>query len=322
MITQHREHAMPRFASVALTLLLFLLTVRPGATQEEEHRHRIGLILASEVDRKLGDEVLSAVTEVFASSKRFVVIERHRLAAVFTEKDLQRFLGQGNPDLSGVLGLDLLGLVVHSVETRQVDAGEAVARVILEVRLVEVMTGTILETLNSERAFSPPALTLREAGNYLSESLRERFPLSGYVIRVTGKEVTVDLGTDDGLKDGAALEIVRKGEQIIHPVTHVPLPAEWIVSGELKVIFVSPQLSTCWLRWGADVEPGALVFLKEEFSPFTSLIEPKEMAPSHPSSTPECTRKENKHHVIDWLRRLFARRLRPLCRITGGPSLL
>jgi len=310
---------MPCFTSLALTLVLILLTVAPGVAQEEQRRHKIGLVLGSEVERKLGDEILSAVTDVFASSKRFVIVERHKLEAVFTEKDLQRFLGKGDPYLSELLDLDLLGLVVHSVETKGIGHGKAIPRVILEVRLVEVATGVILETISSERPYSPPALTLREAGNYLSETLREKFPLSGYVVRVKGKEVVVDLGIDDGLKDGAALDIVRKGEQIVHPVNHVLLPAEWIVTGELKVIFVSPHLSTCWLRWGEDVEPGSLVFLRDEFSPFPSLIEPKDKIPDR-ASLSECTGKEKKNYVIDWLRRLFTRRSRPRCRATGSAA--
>jgi hypothetical protein len=313
---------MPRFASVAWTLLFALLAVAPGAAQEKEkHRHKIGLVLGSQVDRKLGDEILGTVTDVFAASKRFVMIERYKLEAIFTEKDLQRFLGNGNPALSEMLGLDLLGLVVHSVETKVTDAEKAVARVVLDVRLVDVTNGVIFETLSSERPYSLPALTLREAGNYLSETLREKFPLSGYVVEARGKEVIVDLGIDDGLKEGAFLEVVRKGEQIIHPVTHIPLPAEWIVTGELKVVFVSPAVSTCWLRWGEDIEPGSLVFLKEEFSPFPSLIEPKAKAPDSGSS-PECKEKEKKSHVMDWFRRLFTRHSGLRCRDAGSTALL
>lgn len=311
----------PCFTSSALTLGFILLTVAPGITQEERQRHKIGLVLGSENDQKLGDDILSAVTDVFAASKRFVMLERHRLDAIFTEKDVERFLGKGNRVLSDLLGLDLVGLVVHSVETKKAGAGKDSSKVILEVRLVEVTTGVILETLSSERPYSPPALTLQEAGNYLSETLREKFPLSGYVVQVRGKEVIVDLGIDDGLKDGMALEVVRKGEQIIHPVTHIPLPPEWIVTGELKVVFVSPEVSTCWLRWGDDVEPGSLVFLKEEFSPFPSLIEPRAKA-SDSSPTPECQAKEKKNHVMDWLRRLLNRGSRLRCRAAGSASLL
>ncbi len=303
---------MQRHASVVLALLCLLLPGAPGVA-EGERRHKIGLILGSDVDQKLGDEILSAVTDVFAASKRFVMIERHKLDTIFKEQDLQRFLGSGNPALSQMLGLDLLGLVVHSVETKIMEEGRAIARVLLDVRLVEVTTGTILETLSSERPYSPPALTLREAGNYLSETLREKFPLSGYVVKVKGKKVIVDLGTDDGLKDGASLTVVQKGEQIIHPVTHVPLPAEWIITGELKVVLVSPEVSTCLLRWGEDIELGSLVFLKEEFSSFPNLIEPKSKA-SDTSPLSECTRKETASHVIDWLRRIFTRcPCRPRC---------
>jgi hypothetical protein len=195
------------------------------------------------------------------------MVEREKLDAVFTEKDLQEFLGKGNSDLSKVLGLDLVGLVSYSVENNLQPNGERVTEYFIEVRLVDVLTGQILTTVSSERPdlLSPPT-TLRAAEDHLFQSVREAFPPFGYVIKVAAEQVVVDLGSEVGIQKGDTLEVVQEGEQIIHPVTGEPLPAQLTVVGLLKVHETSPQLSTCKVKSGDGAHVGSLVRLKEENS--------------------------------------------------------
>jgi hypothetical protein len=195
------------------------------------------------------------------------MVERRQLTAVFTEKDLQGFLGKGSQKLSQVLGLDLVGLVSYIIEDENM--GGIARRVFtIEVRLVEAKTGKIIGTINSDRPdYVVPPSTVRDAGRGLYQSVREAFPPLGYVIKVSGKEVVVDLGAEAGVRKGDELEVVKEGEQIIHPKTGEVLSAELQVVGVLKVVSTSPQMSSCKTR-GDGVELGSAVRLKGKNSMF------------------------------------------------------
>ena len=120
----------------------------------------------------------------------------------------------------------------------------------IEVRLIDTGTGNIMVSLDSERSGfgSGGARTIRDAGDALSENVRQAFPPVGYVVQLDEEEVVVDLGTAAGVKKGDILQVVREGEQLIHPVTGVPLPRVQEVIARLKVRDVTPALSRCRLK--------------------------------------------------------------------------
>lgn len=251
--------------SKLLALLLLIAVAAPVAAQGDKARYKLGLVMNGEKNRQFDGDVFNVVTQSFFESKRFVMVERKQLDAVFTEKDLQSFLGKGSDTLSDVLGLDFLGLVSYTVEDAR--SGGINRRVVtLEVRLVDVKTGQILGTITSERPdFVVPPATVRDAGRSLFQSVREAFPPLGYVIKIDGKDVVTDLGADAGVQKGDELEVVQEGEQIIHPVTGEPLPAEMIVVGVLKVVSTSSHLSNCKTKT-EGLAIGSIVRLKEKNS--------------------------------------------------------
>lgn len=253
--------------SPLLILLLLAAAAAPLAAQDEKPLYKMGLVLNNNKrNRDLDSDVLNAATRAFFDSKRFTMVERAQLDAVFTEKDLQGFLGKGNKELSDVLGLDMLGLVAYTVESKSMGG---VNRTIftLEVRLVDVKTGQILGSITSERPdyLTPPA-TPRDAGRGLFQSVREAFPPFGYIVKIDGENVVVDLGSEAGVQEKDVLEIVREGEKIIHPVTGEVLPSEMVVIGELKVLSTSAQLSQCKLKSEGLMGRGGKKALGQEFN--------------------------------------------------------
>ena len=247
----------PKLKAFPLLLLLLLPFAAPApvAAQGEKPVYILGLIVdgekekKSEKERKIDADVLNAATDAFLAAKRFKMVERNQLSAVFTEKSLQDFIGgKVNNKLTDVLSLDLVGIVSHTLETTKSAKGETSTKWIIDVRMVDVKTASLLITITSQRAsvmsMLPPA-TPKEAGTLLAESIREAFPPLGYVIRIDGKDIVVDLGSEAGLKEGDTLEVVQKGEQIIHPVTGEALDAPLKVIGELEVVSTSPQMSIC-----------------------------------------------------------------------------
>lgn len=246
-----------KISPLLVVLLLFVHTL-PGRAQVEKSIFKLGLISQekeeaqkreSERDRRLRIDILNAATDAFVATRRFTMVERNQLDAIFTEKSLQEFIGgQVNNKLSDVLGLDLVGIVGYTIENSKNTQGQMVTKCIIDVRLIDVKTASILATLSSERPTLMPISTPREAGESLYKNVRETFPPIGYVVSVNGKEIIVDLGTEAGLKDGDILEIVKEGEMIIHPATGKVLSAPMKVVGELKVVTASPQISTCKLK--------------------------------------------------------------------------
>jgi hypothetical protein len=247
-----------KLSPILLMLLLPLTAATPAAGQAEKPVYKLGLTLGekdkrqSEKEQRIDEEVLNAATDAFATARRFKMVERNQLGTVFTEKSLQDFIGgKVNNKLTDVLDLDLIGVVGHTVETSKSLNGENQTKLVIDVRLMDVKTASLLTTITSERAtlqsLLPPA-TPREAGSLLAESIREAFPPFGYVVQVTGKDIMVDLGTEAGLKDGDTLEVVQEGEQIIHPVTGQVMSAPLKVVGQLKVVSASPLVSICKVK--------------------------------------------------------------------------
>jgi hypothetical protein len=247
------------FSKIALLLSLALAS---GSAQAQTSKSKLvlGLVLPKATSGTESDtDAINAATDAFFLSKRFKIVERNELNAVFSEKDIQEFLGgKINSELTETLGLDLIGVVNHSNNRlRSTDGIEAV-HWIIDVRLVDVRTATIIGTLSSEREnrIRPPA-TAREAAESLFESIRESFAPTGYVIEVRGDQIIVDLGD--------ILEVVREGRSIIHPVTGEVIPGEMEAIGELKVISATNKTSICKpKKSNLQVANASLVRLKKD----------------------------------------------------------
>lgn len=261
-------------ASLVLAVLLLLANAAPGVAQVEKSLYKLGLITdekekkyENDKEKRYREDVLNAATDAFLATRRFTMVERKQLDAVLTEKSLQDFIGgQVNNKLTDLLSLDLVGVVGYTVEAPKPPKGmPPVTKCIIDVRLIDVKTASLLATVTSDRpdlAMFMPTSVPREAGQLLYRSIRDAFPPLGYVVSVSGNEVVVDLGSEAGLKKGDTLELLQEGEQIIHPVTGKVLSAPMRIIGELKVVTASPQVSTCKVKSKGEVQMASLVRLK------------------------------------------------------------
>lgn len=236
---------------LVLPLLLFLTAAPAVWAQGEKSTYKLGLVLDEDKkDKRYDSDVLNAATEAFVASKRFTMVERKHLNAIFTEKDLQEFIGgQVNNKLFDVLGLDLLGAVSYTLETKQDSQGKPVKNWIIDVRVMDVRTAMIVATITSNRPNFLEPLTPREAGERLFRSIRDVFPPLGNVIEIRDKKkVVVNLGSDAGLKKGDSLEIVHQGDQIVDELTGKVYSPPLEVVGKLSVHEIGPQTSICKVK--------------------------------------------------------------------------
>ncbi|WP_448588091.1 hypothetical protein [Thermocrinis sp.] len=87
----------------------------------------------------------------------------------------------------------------------------------------------------------------------LKESLRLFFEREGYVIKVEGDRVWVDI---KNLREKEEVVIFREGKELIHPITKQPLGKEMERVGKAVVEQVGERFSVGRLVEGKDVKPG------------------------------------------------------------------
>lgn len=266
---------------------------------------KIGLVLGQKSYHHEDEAAaLNAATQAFLLSRRFTVVERQALDSVFQEKGLKGFIGDNEgAEMSDTEGLDWIGILTYTTETVRDPNGRRQETYVLSLRMIEVKTAQVLYTIDSRPEESKPSGMIRTfghrmlgrhvgadvqqvvgemesmaaadsfdaAGERLLNRILETFPPEGYVIDVVNpRRVVVDIGADQGLREGDLLEVYSIGPPIIHPVTGVELPGREIYEGKLKVLSVDGVLSTCKVKSSdAGIDVGARV----RFEPKEGLID-------------------------------------------------
>jgi len=87
----------------------------------------------------------------------------------------------------------------------------------------------------------------------LRESLKAFFEREGYIVKVEGEKVLVDI---KNLRDGEELTVLREGKEIIHPITKQSLGREEERVGKVVVEQVGDKFSVGRLVEGKDIKVG------------------------------------------------------------------
>lgn len=110
--------------------------------------------------------------------------------------------------------------------------------------------------------FAPLALSaLEKSTDKLSDPLKQTFPLRGVVILVDGRDLTVDIGADGGLRKGMKFLVMRPGEVVTHPTTGKPVSTGDVTVGKARVSSVSSGTAVLKAdrKAGAAAEPGYFI---------------------------------------------------------------
>ncbi len=264
-----------------LPYLLLLVLGTTVAAEAGAQDLEIGLVLVQQGRDDLNTKAIQVASDAFLRSQRFTVVERQALDQVFQEKGLKGFIGDTEgADIGQTEGLDWIGLLSYTVEQDSYQ---------LSVRMLEVRSAQVLHTINSDsgergsRSFADRIRTtgarfvdqtvdqtlgaevvdesFEAAGERLLENLLVTFPAQGYVIQLMDeREVVVDLGVEQGLREGDSLEVFSYGPSIIHPVTGREIRGPEIVQAVLTVRSVEAGLSTCRVKKAeGPIDVGAVV---------------------------------------------------------------
>jgi len=223
------------------------------------------------------DELTQMIVDKFLRTRRFDIMERHRLDQLLHET---KFQNAGLVDDSSAARLGrLLGVKWVLVGSYK---GELVSlyggthaettlfsyftgKLVLHLRMVNVESGKIQETFNAEGACRDGTVTKTMAGLMdacalnLERELTAKFTLRGYVLKVISeKEIMADLGHKDGLTVGDRFRIVAFTEDVVHPVTGKLIKGAPRIVAEAQVATVGEESCLLTLTSGkpADIKPG------------------------------------------------------------------
>jgi hypothetical protein len=181
---------------------------------------------------------------VLWSQDRFKVMERAALNQVLAEQSL----GQtGVVDAATAAeigkGIGVDAIIIGSV------AASASGALSIDTRVIDTESAAIIVAHDAYTG-SSDAQNVRNAVENLARKITESLPLvDGYIIKIDGQQLILDVGRNGGLKKGMKCVIYREGEPIKHPITGEILGKETTVLGEVLVIdsfekySVSKQLS-------------------------------------------------------------------------------
>ncbi len=160
-----------------------------------------------------GVDLLDKLITAFVNSHRFKVIERAQLEKILNEQKLG-LSGIVDPTTAAEIGKGIgVDAVVLGSVTR---AGNSLS---IDARLIDTESAAIIsaQTAYSDR-ISMQHIT--EMVNVLSNKFKIDLPVvKGLVINIQGNQLTLDFGSNKGVKKGMKCIVYREGDPIIHPVT-------------------------------------------------------------------------------------------------------
>jgi len=203
---------------------------------------RMGIAVLPFQTKGLGGEigeinVVEQMMTTFYNLNRFKLFERTQLEKILEEQKL---------GIAGIVdaataaeigkGIGVDAIVLGSI-TR---AGSSIA---IDARLIDTETAQII-TAQDEMSHRTSIQDLKEMINRLAQKISQDLPLvEGSVIHVSGDKLTLDAGSNKGLKKGMKCIVYREGKEIVHPITKKVLGKETEELGQLKLIQVMPEYS-------------------------------------------------------------------------------
>jgi hypothetical protein len=178
----------------------------------------------------LGEIILDKMITVLWNQERFKVMERAALNQVLAEQSL----GQ-----SGVLDATTAAEIGKGIGVDAIVIGSVAAApsgaLSIDARVIDTESAAIIVAHDAYTG-SSDAQSVKNAVENLARKITESLPLvDGYVIRINGTELIIDVGRNGGMKKGMKCVIYKEGAPIKHPITGEILGKETNVIGEVLV---------------------------------------------------------------------------------------
>ncbi len=206
---------------------------------------RLSIAILPFVANNLGGELaevnlLDKLTTVFVNLNRFKVIERAQLEKILEEQKL---------GLSGVLDASTAAQIGKGLGVDAVVCGSVVRAgntATIDARLVDTESAAIV-TAKDALTKNLSLAALNELIAEVAGKIKSDMPLiSGYVIKVEGERLTLDLGRAHNVRKGMKCHVYREGEPIVHPVTNqvIGKAIDELCEIQLQEVFESYAIAT------------------------------------------------------------------------------
>ena len=180
--------------------------------------------------KDLGEIILDKMITVLVNQERFKVMERAQLNAIIEEQSLGS---------SGVIDAATAAQIGKGIGVDAIIIGSVAATVSgsisIDARVIDTESAAIIVTQDVYSG-SSDAQSVKNAIENLANKIVGELPLvEGYIIRIDGGEVILDIGRTGGLRKGMKCIIYKEGAPIKHPITGEILGKETKVLGEVLV---------------------------------------------------------------------------------------
>jgi len=203
---------------------------------------RMGLAVLPFQTKGLGTEmgdinIVEQMMTTFYNLNRFKLFERTQLEKILEEQKL---------GMTGILDASTAAEIGKGIGVDAIVLGSvtrAGGNIAIDARLIDTETAQII-TAQDEMSPRTGIQELKEMINRLATKIYQDLPLvEGYVINVSGDELTLDIGLNKSIKKGMKCIIYREGQEIIHPITKKVLGKQTEELGEVKLTQVYSQYS-------------------------------------------------------------------------------
>jgi hypothetical protein len=260
---------MRRFAVIALAALMLFASPAQAADGSEPMRVAVFPMTSAVADIK-PEWLEGAVTNALVKVGRYEVLARTRLDAVLAEQKLNnsdlvdpkaaqavgRLLGATYVATGSLLSANFepgffskdqfrarAHLQVIEVETGRVVVSESILGVRKQLVMRRGETLGKLSAAEREQSFAEVADSI---AFQFADRVNLLHPLAGYIVKVDGARIALNLGEDSGVKPGQEYLVYVDAEPIRDPVTGETLATDRKALGRLVVTSVEKRLS--WAR--------------------------------------------------------------------------
>jgi len=180
--------------------------------------------------RDLGEIILDKMITVLWNQDRFKVMERAALDRILAEQSLgQSGILDANTAAEIGKGIGVDAIIIGSV------AASASGALSIDARVIDTESAAIIAAHDAYTG-SADAQSVKNAVENLARKITESLPLvEGYVIKIDGNLLILDVGRNGGLKKGMKCVVYKEGAPIKHPITGEILANETTVLGEVLV---------------------------------------------------------------------------------------
>ncbi len=212
------------------------------ATGVKRVGERMGIAVLPFQTQGLGSEIrqINIVEQLMTT---FYSLDRFRQ---YEQTQLEKILEEQKLGMTGVLDASTAAEIGKGIGVEAIVLGtvtRAGNNIAIDARLIDTESAEIISAQDelSER------INIQELKNTiqrLAYKIVQDLPLvEGFVIDVSGDQLTLDIGSSNGIKKGMKCVIYKEGQDIIHPITKKVLGKQTEELGEIKLNQVYPNYS-------------------------------------------------------------------------------